>query len=314
MSGDDDNHPAGARPSLQAAGAAVPGTAGARSGAAGLNVLASIDAAGRPRRRSHARWPAWAAGAAIVLAGAASLAIFHTPSADGADAQSHASAPGDAAVRGSEAPAAAVAAVPTTAETAPAAMPTASAVASAPPAATAVIENVAPSAAAAVPAVRAVTGVPPAAHAAAHPTVAHATAAHATTAVHAERHEARVAPIAPLHKSASPPASKHAETVRTATVVAAPQKRPDAGSAVSPAAFGPRRDNDVDLLEAMIAHGARAGRAPATAHRAGDEAALAEQLDRCNAQGVADAAACRARACAGAGPAAAACAAQARMQ
>jgi hypothetical protein len=86
----------------------------------------------------------------------------------------------------------------------------------------------------------------------------------------------------------------------TRTAKAALPPQPEAGSAISPAAFGPKRDTDVDLLEAMVAHDNRAPRgAGAAAKPAAARLSFTQQIARCNEPGVPDPLACVAAVCAG---------------
>ena len=92
-------------------------------------------------------------------------------------------------------------------------------------------------------------------------------------------------------------------TPRTSTTriaKAAPPPQAESGSAISPAAFGPKRDTDVDLLEAMVAHDNRAARGASMPTKpASARPSLAQQIARCNESGVADPVACVAAVCAG---------------
>ncbi len=93
-------------------------------------------------------------------------------------------------------------------------------------------------------------------------------------------------------KSRTPPPTRIAK--------AALPPQPDSGSAISPAAFGPKRDTDVDLLEAMVAHDNRASRgAGASAKPATARLSLTQQIARCNESGVPDPVTCVAAVCAG---------------
>ncbi len=290
----DSVPPAPSRPTLQgaapASAASAPFAAAGGASAASLSVLASINASSVvvPRRTGGV----WAlGGAALTLAGAAAWWFVGQPAGGQAEPDWRASsgsktpsetlpaAGASAAITGTPAPVASQVA----AASAPAP-------ASAPVAATARIEN----STAAELAAAAALAVPRAAAASAPvERVRAAASTRPDKSIRAANAAARKPKVAVAKaKPRTPPPT------RTAKAALPPQ--PDAGSAISPAAFGPKRDTDVDLLEAMVAHDNRAPRgAGVSAKPAAARPSLTQQIARCNEPGVSDPLACVAAVCAG---------------
>ena len=284
MSG-DDTPPTPSRPSLHssAAGPAASNGNARGAGPAGLSVLASIGPGLQSSGRRTARlW--WGSALLLGLAGGAGLWLASSQRAVEAEVEARMVAP-------LPAPAVAVAAPLSVATPASAPGPSPAA------AAAAQIENVnGPASAVATPA------------SAPFPAAAKAvqeTPNVRTASSHKTPHQS---PQRTAHQTA--PKAGAAGTLRAAT---AGPGRGEPASAMSTAAFGPKRDTDVDLLEAMMVHDARPARAvpPSKAPRTASPA-LSRQIERCNAPSVADPVACLAKACAGRGPEDARCAAPAR--
>ena len=289
MSG-DDTPLTPSRPSLHSSAAGPASSNGNTRGAgpAGLSVLASIGPGPQSSGRRTARlW--WGSALLLGLAGGAGLWLASAPRAVDADVQARAVAPS---------PVVAVAA-PVPVVTSPSASASASAPAADPAAASAArIENVSGPASAV-------------ATAASAPLAAVAKAAQKTTP-RVRTASAHKTPHQSAQRTALQPALKPRPAGTAQTATAGPD-RGEPPSAISPAAFGPKRDTDVDLLEALVAHGARPARAVPPPKAAGTASvALSQQIERCNAPGVADAVACLAKACASRGPEDARCAAPAR--
>ena len=288
----DSVPPASSRPTLQGAGpasAASAFSAAAGGGsAASLSVLASINASSVVVPRRLGRF--WAlGGVAVALAGAAAWWFVGQPAGGQAEPDWRASS---GSKTPSETPPAAVASAAMAGTPASAALQVAaaSAPASAPVAATARIEN---STAAELAAAAAFAAPRAAAASAPVERVRAAASTRPDKSIRAANAAARKPKVAVAKaKPRTPPPT------RTAKAALPPQ--PDAGSAISPAAFGPKRDTDVDLLEAMVAHDNRAPRgAGVSAKPAAARLSLTQQIARCNEPGVPDPLACVAAVCAG---------------
>ena len=318
MSGDDTS-PTPSRPSRPSLHSGASGPVGSNAstrgaGPAGLSVLASIGPGLQTSGRRTARlW--WGSALLLGLAGGVGLWVASSPRAVETAVEARTVAPVAVAVPTPTALPAPAPAVTVAAAAPLSAVPSASAPGASPAvaaAAAARIENVnGPASAVAVAASAPLAAVAKAAQTAQTAPAVRTASAH--KAPHKTPHQtAHQTP----HQSAQRTASHTAPKPRPADTPRAAAAGPDRGettSAVSTAAFGPKRDTDVDLLEAMVAHDARPPRAAPPPKAAGTASpALARQIERCNAPGVADPVACLAKACAGRGPEDARCAAPAR--